>query len=171
MLKLNNCPCDNNFSRKYNVCACAQNVPSCSRDWSSHIMPYFYTCSLYHYLDGILPLTGHVNKKPILAVNQLQQFDLLENKTLPLWTRAIPRYIKFPTTVDFGGIFGGVWLVVSCYFQLNNLFCCDWIYVWKSLKMFDAYRARCECHTVVKRSFNFKEEYWGTRADDCRSCL
>lgn len=111
-----------------------------------------------------LPLTGHVNKESILTVNQLQQFDLLENKsiTLPLWTRVMPRYIRFPTTVDFGGIFGGVWLVVSCYFQLDNLFCCYWIDVWKGLKTLDAYRARCECHTVVKRSFNF-EEYWGTR--------
>lgn len=112
-------------------------------------MQLYSTCSLYYYSEGILLLTGHVSTE-----------NTNKSETLHYHCGRV----QCRDTSDF-------WWCVSCYFQLNNLFCCDWINVWKSLKMFDAYRARCECHMVVKRSFNVKEEYWGTRVDDCRSCL
>lgn len=84
------------------------------RSGSKHIyvmLYYFYTCSLYHYFNGILPLTGHVNRELKLSVNQ--------SITLPL----LLRYINFPTAQDFSGFCRGVWMVKFC----NNEAILVWI--------------------------------------------
>lgn len=49
--------------------------------------------------------------------------------------------------------------------------CCHRMCDWKGFKVLYTYRARCECHSVEKRSFKIQEKYRGTWADDCRSCL
>lgn len=151
-----------------------------------YVMLYFYTCSLYHYFYGILPLMGHVNRELKLSVNQ--QFDVLKNKivTLPLWARAMLRFIKFPTSQDFSGICGGVWMVNFC----NNKAILVWLTeaatfpgtVWLiySVNVTEImFEKGLKTHTEPgvsairwwKGALSFRRNVEGTWAEDCRSCL
>ena len=80
-----------------------------------------FLCSKYSILQSGLKLIDnaillYMQPIPLLwwhfAVNgscEQREHEQITSVTLPLWTRAMPRYIRFPTTVDFSGIFGGVW--------------------------------------------------------------
>lgn len=144
--------------------------------------------SPHYYIDGILPLTGYVDRELKLSVNQLRHFDLLKNKiiTLPLWARAMLRYIKFSTSQDFSGICGGVWMVKFC----NSKAILVWlteaatfsgtvqlIYSVNVTEIMFERALRCKTHTEPgmsairwwKGALSFRRK--GTWADDCRSCL
>lgn len=145
-------------------------------------MPYFHTCSLYHYYWWHCAVNGSHKLETVWSV-KLQLFDLPKRKSITLWAMANAEiWISHNTGLD---ICNSVWLVRFCNNKAKPMWMTEAAVftatVWennyvnvtdilfeRALKMSDTYKDRCECHMVEKRVLISGR---GTWVDDCRICL